>query len=97
MRTPDDILGLDEIEKIDEKIRERQALQAVDPPHYRHGDYETWDVIEAWQACVPPEIRYHWGSALKYLSRLGAKEGAPVAQDIEKAIAFLTRALKVLK
>ena len=59
-------------------------MDAIDPPHYRVGDtYETIKVINAWGAT------YCVGSAIKYLSRLNRKEGAPVVQDLRKAIRFL--------
>lgn len=78
------------------KVKESLAKAAAGA-HYKKGKFEVWEVIEELQKTWPPEVRYHVGSALKYLGRLGAKEGASVTDDIEKAITFLTRALAVLK
>lgn len=78
------------------KVRDTLAKAAAGA-HYKKGKFEVWEVIEELQKTWPPEVRYHVGSALKYLGRLGAKEGASVTDDIEKAITFLTRALAVLK
>ena len=73
-----------------------RAEESAEPgTHYKATPIEVWEAIEAWQSSWPPEIRYHVGSAIKYLGRLGRKEGAPVDSDLKKAVAFLERALKV--
>lgn len=65
--------------------------------HYRTGKVpETWEIIEAWQETWDPDVRYHLGSAVKYLSRIGRKDGAPQVMDIIKARNFLNRAVHVL-
>lgn len=58
------------------------------PPHYRRGGIEC---IDAMRACsTPEEFRGHLRmTALKYIWRAGAK--GPAAEDVEKAIWYLTR------
>lgn len=85
-------------ERAAQAVRQKLANTVTSPQHYKKGNgLEVWEVIEAWQATWPAGIRYHLGSALKYLGRLGAKEGASPDDDLEKAITFLTRALMLRK
>lgn len=60
------------------------------PKHYQHS-VEPIDAIESWG------LGYHLGSACKYISRAGKKEGNPTEQDIKKAIWYLERYLTTLK
>ena len=70
-------------------------MQKVDdavnsPAHYCEGRFiEPLDVIEDW------ELGYHLGNALKYISRAGRKGNA--AQDIRKAIFYLSRYASILE
>lgn len=66
--------------------------KVVHPQHYG-GDtvYETIKVIEAWR------LDFHLGNAVKYISRAGRKEGSTYVEDLEKAHAYLTRALMIAK
>ena len=70
-------------------------MQKVDdavnaPAHYVSGRFiEPLDVIEDW------ELGYHLGNALKYISRAGRKGNA--AQDIRKAIFYLSRYASILE
>lgn len=59
------------------------------PVHYGGADnpYEAIKVIEAWK------LNFHVGNAVKYLSRLGKKEGSTVQEDLQKAIWYLQREL----
>ena len=77
--------------------RSGKPVVAANPEHYKADKFETWDVIHAWQKTWPADIRYCVGSAVKYLSRLGRKQGANVTDDLEKAIAFLNKARELLK
>jgi len=68
-----------------------QRHDAVNSPaHYCEGrSIEPLDVIEDW------ELGYHLGNALKYISRAGRKGNA--AQDIRKAIFYLSRYASILE
>lgn len=65
--------------------------------HYTvDGIPEAWEVIEALQSAWPEDVRYHVGNVLKYVFRLGRKQGASVESDLEKIRNYADRALKVL-
>lgn len=67
------------------------------PSHYRAGGtYETIRVLKAWLS-RDEFIGFLKGNALKYLSRVGAKEGAPPAQDVAKGRWYIERLLETLK
>lgn len=54
------------------------------PSHYCAGrKYEPKDVISDW------DLNFFMGSALKYISRAGRKEGNTKEQDLKKAIQYL--------
>jgi len=61
------------------------------PLHYGGKDnpYETIKVIEAW------ELDFCLGNTLKYISRAGKKDDQ--IQELEKALWYLERKIKVLK
>ena len=63
------------------------------PNHYCEGRrYEPWDVIVDWQ------LDYLTGSAVKYLSRAGRKDGeSKEIEDLRKAIAYIEKRIEVLK
>lgn len=64
------------------------------PPHYRQGEIECIDAIEA--ALTPEEFRgYCKGAAIKYLWRMNHK-GSP-ALDAAKARWYLNRLLAKLE
>lgn len=67
--------------------------------HYSNvpGIPEAWDLIEALQERWPNEVRYHCGNLLKYVYRLGRKNGAPVLDDLKKVRDYADRAIKVLE
>ncbi len=70
-------------------------MQKVDdavnaPAHYVSGRFiEPLDVIEDWK------LGYHLGNAVKYIARAGRKGNA--AQDIRKAIFYLSRYASILE
>jgi hypothetical protein len=60
------------------------------PAHYVSGRFiEPLDVIEDWA------LPYHLGNAVKYIARAGRKGNA--AQDIRKAIFYLSRYASILE
>jgi hypothetical protein len=71
----------------------------VSPAHYKMRtadgfEIQTIDFIRAVLGDVGT-VAYCTGSAIKYLSRAGKKQGAPVAQDLRKAAWFCTFAAQV--
>lgn len=71
--------------------------QVNHPSHYggESDPFEAIKVIEAWADKMPPEVVFHLGNTIKYLSRCGKKENA--IQDLEKARWYLDRAIQKLK
>lgn len=70
------------------------------PAHYHLvSGVETWDVIEAVVRTpgIPPEVGYHLGEVLRYVTRAGRKKGPEnLRKDLQKARACLDRALLLL-
>lgn len=74
-----------------------------------HVSKEIWEKIAAPKHYVggrkyePSKVAYDWnldsncGSALKYISRLGRKEGADFEEDLCKAIRFLMLELEAIQ
>ena len=66
-------------------------------PHSQHYDpdskYDPWPVQEKWWSDYPgnPVSLMYLAPALKYLCRLGRKEGESIAKDLEKCIAYLNK------
>lgn len=56
------------------------------PEHYTHSKIEVWDAIAEWG------LGYRLGNVVKYVARADRK-GAPV-QDLEKALAYLTKEIE---
>lgn len=54
------------------------------PPHYKAGNVETIDFIEAKQ------LGFHLGNVVKYISRAGIKSHNPL-EDLKKAQWYLNR------
>lgn len=66
------------------------------PAHYRQGDIECIDAIEA--ALTPEEFRgYCKGNALKYIWRERHKAGSSPAESLAKAQWYLSRLLAKLE
>ena len=60
------------------------------PSHYTDGGIETIDFIEA------KKLPYHLGNAVKYISRAGKKDENKTAEDLQKAIWYINRYIKML-
>jgi hypothetical protein len=60
------------------------------PPHYSKGRIEVIEAIEDWK------LNYHRGNAIKYIARAGRKSMELEAQDLEKAVWYLTREIECL-
>jgi len=70
------------VQKVDDAVNS--------PAHYVSGRFiEPLDVIEDWA------LPYHLGNAVKYIARAGRKGNA--AQDIRKAIFYLSRYASILE
>lgn len=60
------------------------------PSYYNRGKIEVWEFIE------DQGLDYHTGNAVKYIARAGFKDPSKEVEDLQKAIAFLDRKIKVL-
>lgn len=67
------------------------ADNVKNPSYYNRGKIEVWEFIE------DQGLDYHTGNAVKYIARAGFKDPSKEVEDLEKAIAFLERKIKVLK
>lgn len=61
------------------------------PSHYTDGGIETIDFIEA------KKLTYHLGNAVKYISRAGKKDQNKTIEDLQKAVWYIERYIKVLE
>ena len=61
------------------------------PSHYTDGGIETIDFIEA------KKMPYHLGNAVKYISRAGKKDQNKTIEDLQKAVWYIERYIKVLE
>lgn len=61
------------------------------PEHYTDGGIETIDFIEA------KKLPYHLGNAVKYISRAGKKDQNKTIEDLQKAVWYIERYIKVLE
>ena len=61
------------------------------PSHYTDGGIETIDFIEA------KRLPYHLGNAVKYISRAGKKDQNKTIEDLQKAVWYIERYIKVLE
>lgn len=59
------------------------------PSHYTDGRIEVIDYIE------DKNLSYHLGNAVKYISRAGKKDQSKFVEDLEKAIWYIRRSIKV--
>lgn len=57
--------------------------------HYQRLTPEPIEVLEAWA----PILGWNKTSAIKYLSRAGAKDGATETEDLNKALNYINRAI----
>ena len=58
------------------------------PSHYTRGSIEVWDFIR------DQGLNYHLGNVIKYACRAGYKDASTKAEDIKKAIHYLTNELQ---
>ena len=61
------------------------------PSHYTDGGIETIDFIEA------KKLPYHLANAVKYISRAGKKDENKTIEDLQKAVWYIERYIKVLE
>jgi hypothetical protein len=61
------------------------------PSHYNKGKIEVWDFIGDWK------LNFDRGNAIKYICRAGSKDPNKEIQDLEKAIWYINREIKILK
>jgi hypothetical protein len=61
------------------------------PSYYTDGGIETIDFIEA------KKLPYHLGNAVKYISRAGKKDQNKTIEDLQKAVWYIERYIKVLE
>lgn len=61
------------------------------PSHYTDGGIETIDFIEA------KKLPYHLGNAIKYVSRAGKKDQNKTIEDLQKAVWYIERYIKLLE
>ena len=61
------------------------------PSHYTDGGIETIDFIEA------KRLPYHLGNAVKYITRAGKKDQNKTIEDLQKAVWYIERYIKVLE
>lgn len=61
------------------------------PKHYNHGNIEAIEVIEDWG------LDFHLGNAVKYICRAGKKDSSTNIEDLEKALWYIKRKVKLLK
>lgn len=57
------------------------------PSHYTDGKFETIEAIESWRP------GYHFGNAIKYISRAGKKSKDTELEDLRKARWYIERYL----
>lgn len=73
-------------------IDSKLAEEIFHPAHYIGGrKYEPAKVAYDWG------LDFNLGSALKYISRAGRKDGNPVEKDLVKAIAFIIKELEAIQ
>lgn len=72
------------------EVQEYEVQDNVNhPSHYNFGDIEVVDFIEQVTKHYNPDVAYHIGNAIKYLSRAPHKNGK---EDIAKAKWYIERA-----
>lgn len=102
VKVPDDILNnnsnligyvKDEIKTHrSNDVQQRKRNDRVNhPSHYNYGEIEVIDFIEQVTKHYNPNVAYHIGNAIKYLSRSPHKNGK---EDIQKAKWYIERAFE---
>ena len=73
-------------------LQQRKRNDTVNhPSHYNYGEIEVIDFIEQVTKHYNPNVAYHIGNAIKYLSRSPHKNGK---EDVEKAKWYIERAFE---
>ncbi|WP_436870278.1 DUF3310 domain-containing protein [Staphylococcus shinii] len=73
-------------------VQQRKRNDTVNhPSHYNYGDIEVIDFIEQVTKHYNPNVAYHIGNVIKYLSRSPHKNGK---EDVEKAKWYIERAFE---
>ena len=55
------------------------------PSHYTFSKIEVIEALEAW------DLPFHLANAVKYIARAGKKDPTKTAEDLKKAIWYITR------
>ena len=72
------------------EARVSEAGDAIDPPHYKFGDFEAIQICERFGFCR--------GNAIKYLLRAGRKGGpGKTVEDLRKAVWYIQREISGLE
>ncbi|NBW16490.1 MAG: DUF3310 domain-containing protein [Caulobacteraceae bacterium] len=69
----------------------KKKADPIRPAHYQSGDGDVIDFTNKY------DLDFTRGSAVKYIARAGKKDPATEAQDLEKAIECLRRAIEFCK
>lgn len=83
--------ALEEYRPGDPRVVDPVADPVHRPAHYNLGRIEVIEFIE------DQGLNFARGSVIKYTARAGKKDGAPEAQDLEKAIWYLRRELELVR
>jgi len=87
LRTLDALAGID--------LQAPASSYQVGGDHYKEMGIEPWDVIDAWP--LAEKIGYYRGNALKYLMRMGEKDGQDTATEVAKARHYCDKLIEVLE
>jgi hypothetical protein len=72
-------------------IKEKISIDHVNhPTHYNSGKIEVIEALEDWR------LNFHRANAVKYIARAGKKNPDKEIEDLEKAIWYLSRNIKLL-
>ncbi|MGW7888636.1 DUF3310 domain-containing protein [Staphylococcus xylosus] len=83
---------IDKVNKQSNDLQQRKRNDIVNhPSHYNYGEIETIDFIEQVTQHYNPNVAYHIGNAIKYLSRSPHKNGK---EDVAKAKWYIERAFE---
>lgn len=75
------------------KIEDMKAGDTqVGGDHYKRMGIEPWDIIDTWPE--DQQIGYYRGNALKYVMRMGHKDGRVL--EARKACHYLNKLIEVL-
>lgn len=75
---------------------EAKESRVIDDP-VNHPSHYTWGKIEVWDFIADQMLNYDRGCAVKYICRAGKKDPDTEIQDLEKAVAYITHEIKMLK